>query len=91
MQKLTAKKNCIEISTPPPNLYQQVIDKTQNLIMRSNFIVQVLNRSSNDDQQQIQKNLRFKNKNEKNLKNNKRNKNFNHMYHINNKIVAPDT
>ncbi|ETW38011.1 hypothetical protein PFTANZ_01249 [Plasmodium falciparum Tanzania (2000708)] len=89
--KINSEKNCIEISTPPPNLYQQVIDKTQNLIMRSNFIVQVLNRSSNDDQQQIQKNLRFKNKNEKNLKNNKRNKNFNHMYHINNKIVAPDT
>ncbi|CRH00384.1 eukaryotic translation initiation factor 3, subunit 6, putative [Plasmodium relictum] len=84
--KIDSEKNCIEISTTPPNLYQQVIDKTQNLIMRSNFLVQLLNRSSSDEH--FQKNIRFKNKNEKN-KNNKRNKQFNPMYNMNN-LVSTD-
>ncbi|SBT36400.1 eukaryotic translation initiation factor 3, subunit 6, putative [Plasmodium ovale wallikeri] len=75
--KIDSEKNCIEISTTLPNLYQQVIDKTQNLTMRSNFLVQVLNRSSTDEH--FQKNVRFKNKNEKG-KNTKRNKPYNAMY-----------
>ncbi|GBE59032.1 PCI domain-containing protein [Babesia ovata] len=40
--KIDSEKNCVEISTVPPNLYQQVIDKTQNLTMRSNMILQNL-------------------------------------------------
>ncbi|GIX60728.1 PCI domain-containing protein [Babesia caballi] len=40
--KIDSEKNCVEISTVPPNLYQQVIDKTQNLAMRSNMILQNL-------------------------------------------------
>ncbi|SBS90429.1 choline-phosphate cytidylyltransferase, putative (CCT) [Plasmodium ovale curtisi] len=62
--KIDSEKNCIEISTTLPNLYQQVIDKTQNLTMRSNFLVQMLNRSSSDEH--FQKYIKFKNKNEKN-------------------------
>ncbi|CAI7720852.1 eukaryotic translation initiation factor 3, subunit 6 [Plasmodium vivax India VII] len=77
--KIDSEKNCIEISTTLPNLYQQVIDKTQNLTMRSNFLVQVLNRSSTDEH--FQKNIRFKNKNEKG-KNPKRGggKQYNSLY-----------
>ncbi|CAD2099330.1 eukaryotic translation initiation factor 3 subunit E, putative [Plasmodium vinckei brucechwatti] len=71
--KIDSEKNCIEISTTLPNLYQQVIDKTQNLTMRSNFLVQMLNRSSSDEH--FQKYIKFKNKNEKNK--NKRNKQYN--------------
>ncbi|SBT71599.1 eukaryotic translation initiation factor 3 subunit E, putative [Plasmodium malariae] len=87
--KIDSEKNCIEVSTTLPNLYQQVIDKTQNLTMRSNFLVQILNRSSSDEH--FQKNTRFKNKNEKN-KNTKRNKQYNHMYNANKssgKLVVP--
>lgn len=40
--KIDSEKNCVEISTVPPNLYQQVIDKTQNLALRSNLILQNL-------------------------------------------------
>ncbi|GFE53186.1 PCI domain-containing protein [Babesia ovis] len=40
--KIDSEKNCVEISTVPPNLYQQVIDKTQNLALRSNIILQNL-------------------------------------------------
>ncbi|AFZ79270.1 eukaryotic translation initiation factor 3 subunit 6, putative [Theileria equi strain WA] len=38
--KIDSEKNCVEISTVPPNLYQQVIEKTQNLTLRSNMILQ---------------------------------------------------
>ncbi|ORM40115.1 Eukaryotic translation initiation factor 3 subunit E [Babesia sp. Xinjiang] len=40
--KIDSEKNCVEISTVPPNLYQQVIEKTQNLTLRSNIILQNL-------------------------------------------------
>ncbi|KAK1932859.1 putative eukaryotic translation initiation factor 3, subunit 6 [Babesia divergens] len=43
--KIDSEKNCVEISTVPPNLYQQVIDKTQNLAVRSNMILQNLSNS----------------------------------------------
>ncbi|KAK2196635.1 bifunctional Eukaryotic translation initiation factor 3 subunit E/Winged helix DNA-binding domain superfamily/Eukaryotic translation initiation factor 3 subunit E [Babesia duncani] len=40
--KIDSEKHCVEISTVPPNLYQQVIEKTQNLALRSNMILQNL-------------------------------------------------
>ncbi|UKK02109.2 eukaryotic translation initiation factor 3, subunit 6 [Theileria orientalis] len=40
--KIDSEKNCVEISAVPPNLYQQVIEKTQNLTLRSNMILQNL-------------------------------------------------
>nr|PVC51116.1 eukaryotic translation initiation factor 3, subunit 6 [Theileria orientalis] len=40
--KIDSERNCVEISAMPPSLYQQVIEKTQNLTLRSNMILQNL-------------------------------------------------
>ncbi|VWU48465.1 eukaryotic translation initiation factor 3 subunit E, putative [Hepatocystis sp. ex Piliocolobus tephrosceles] len=87
--KIDSEKNCIQISTTMPNLYQKIIDKTQNLTMRSNFIVQMLNKPPTDET--LQKTLKYKNKNTSNnnnnqnnkLKNTNRFKQFNSMYNMN--------
>ncbi|KYF46441.1 PCI domain-containing protein [Toxoplasma gondii ARI] len=38
--RIDSEKNRVQMSAAPPNLYQQVIDKTRNLCIRSNLILQ---------------------------------------------------
>lgn len=75
--KIDSEKNCVEITTAPPNLYQQVIDKAQNMVMRTNFLVQNLSKPS--DEVAFIKQMKMKNKNDKG-KNFKRNKSLNMMF-----------
>lgn len=84
--KIDSEKNCIDVQSSPPNLYQQIVDKTQNIIMRSNFLVQHLNKPTDD---LFQKNNRFKNKLDKG-KNLKKNRAFRAMYGADMEIMAAE-
>ncbi|XP_952340.1 eukaryotic translation initiation factor 3, subunit 6, putative [Theileria annulata] len=64
--KIDSEKNCVEISTVPPNLYQQVIEKTQNLTLRSNMILQNLSQMTPNSDNSLQ-NLRNSDLGDRNL------------------------
>ncbi|PHJ14769.1 pci domain-containing protein, partial [Cystoisospora suis] len=42
--RIDSEKNRVQMSAAPPNLYQQVIDKTRNLCIRSSMILQNISR-----------------------------------------------
>eukprot|EP00070_Physeter_catodon_P036386 XP_028343280.1 eukaryotic translation initiation factor 3 subunit E-like [Physeter catodon] len=42
--RIDSEKNRVQMTAAPPNLYQHVIDKTRNLCIRSNMIMQNISR-----------------------------------------------
>lgn len=42
--KIDSERNRVEIASPSPNVYQQVLDKARNLVVRSGVLVQNVDR-----------------------------------------------